>query len=123
MAANGDYLRCPQCHLRIRASVWEIFGDQPGDCPRCTGMRSESVPLEWEPASAGRGRSPASERKTLLRRPRRAEPKRPSDVDRLLDVPPLGLGGRALGARPGPGAGYRRAISVRTVVRVRSAGA
>jgi len=56
MAAEGNYLRCPQCRLRIRASVWQIFGEQPGDCPRCTGMRSETVPLEWEPAAASRSR-------------------------------------------------------------------
>lgn len=49
MSAQGSYLRCPQCNLTMRASVWQIFGDQPGDCPRCAGMRSVAVPLEWEP--------------------------------------------------------------------------
>jgi hypothetical protein len=49
--SKHGYVSCPRCTLRMRANIWQIFGDSPGECPRCAGLDQVEVGLVWADAA------------------------------------------------------------------------
>jgi hypothetical protein len=41
------HVACPRCGLRYRATVWQVFEDVPGNCPRCLGLHSVEQEMSW----------------------------------------------------------------------------
>jgi hypothetical protein len=61
---QGTHVACPRCSLRYRATIWQVFEDVPGDCPRCLGLHGVQQAMSWVMAPKGRSgpRTPASPR-------------------------------------------------------------
>lgn len=44
---RATHVSCPRCNLSYRATIWQVFEDVTGNCPRCLGLHSVEQAMVW----------------------------------------------------------------------------